>query len=227
MWTKICANTSLLDAQLAADLGADALGFIFARSSRRITPAQAAAITPHLPARIERIGVFDSQDASEILAVVEIASLTGVQLHGALDLKLIRHLHLALGSRVTLIQAIHWETDPHAPSPAQSVREQLRKIRAEALLQRVLIDSRVAGATGGTGVAFNWPAASELLQAELGALDLIVAGGLRPDNVTEAIHSLAPFGVDVASGVESSPGIKDPEKLKAFLRKALVSSLPV
>ena len=226
MWIKVCANTSLEDALLAAGLGADAVGFVFAQSSRRLTPAQAAAITPHLPDAVERIGVFDTQDASEIVATVAHARLTGVQLHGSLDLRLVRYLHQALGKGITLIQTLHWNITPGAPSSAEAVSEQLRSIRQQTSIERIMVDSRVGGASGGTGIPFNWNDAAEVLSAELGDLHLIVAGGLRPENVQHAIHSLSPWGVDVATGVEASPGKKDPEKLKAFLRKASLSSLP-
>src|SRR5215472_4221091 len=83
MWIKICANTNLADASLAADLGADALGFVFAPSPRRVTPEQAAIITAHLPASIEKIGVFQTTDPAEIVSAVRIAGLTGAQLHSS------------------------------------------------------------------------------------------------------------------------------------------------
>ena len=89
MWVKICGNTNLEDAALAAELGADAVGFVFAASKRQVTAAQVAAITMHLPEEVERIGVFDSHDAGEIAAVAQEAGLTAVQLHGGLDEKLL------------------------------------------------------------------------------------------------------------------------------------------
>src|SRR5450631_152443 len=85
MWVKICGNTNLEDAALAAELGADAVGFVFAESKRQVTAAQVAAITPHLPEGVERVGVFYSRDVEEIAATVAEAGLTAVQLHGGLD----------------------------------------------------------------------------------------------------------------------------------------------
>ena len=85
MWIKICGNTNLEDASLAAQLGADAIGFVFAASPRQVTPAQVAAITPHLPAHVERVGVFHSHDAGQIASIARDAGLTAVQLHGTLD----------------------------------------------------------------------------------------------------------------------------------------------
>ena len=220
MWIKICANTSLEDARLAADLGAHAVGFVFARSPRHVSPAQVSAISPHLPSHVERIGVFDSNCPGEIIPASDEAALTAVQLHGTLDLELIQTLRRELDPSIALIQALHWDTSPGAPSPAESLRRQLRQIRTETAIERVLIDSNAGAVSGGTGTPFNWNAAIGVLREELGELHLIVAGGLRPDNVEEAIWKLCPWGVDVATGVEASPGKKDPQKLEAFIRKA-------
>jgi len=223
MWIKVCANTNLEDARLAADLGARALGFVFAKSSRQVTPATVAAITAQLPDHVERVGVFAISDAEQILRTVDQAGLTGVQLHGALSLELIQQLHRARPN-LTLIQTLHWDTTPGAPSPINTLREQLHLLENRPSVQRILIDSRIGNASGGTGITFDWNAASELFRSELGNRQLIAAGGLRPENVSEAILRLAPWGVDVATGVERSPGKKDPEKLKAFLRKASLSN---
>src|SRR6185369_8323927 len=108
MWVKICGNTNLEDALLAAELGADALGFVFAESKRQVTAAQVAMITPHLPAGIERVGVFYSRDAKEIASIVREAGLNAVQLHGGLDIELARELRDILGADAGLIQTLHW-----------------------------------------------------------------------------------------------------------------------
>ncbi len=226
MWIKVCANTNLEDARLAADLGADAVGFVFAASSRQVTPTAVGCITPHLPAAVERIGVFDSHDAAQIVRTVEQAGLTGVQLHGSLDIDLIEQLVDTFGDRISIIQVLHWDISPNAPSPSEALVEQLRWLDVHPSVQRVLVDSRIGGASGGTGLSFDWNAAAETLRAELGDRRLIVAGGLRTENVAEAIQRLHPWGVDVATGVERSPGRKDPEKLEAFLRKASRSFSP-
>jgi len=217
-WVKICGNTTLEDAQLAVELGADALGFIFAESKRRITPAQAAAIISNLPRHAERVGVVYSRDADEIVAIVQEADLTAVQLHGGMDLALVDRLRERLGAKVNLIQTLHWVVGTDS---SEKLRSELRELTSAGTVNRVLIDSRVGAAGGGTGVSFDWDAARSLFE-EAAAKDLhvIVAGGLRPENVAEAIHQLRPWGVDVSSGVEASPGRKDPEKLAAFLRIA-------
>ena len=218
MWIKICANTNLADATLAAELGADALGFVFAPSKRRVTPEQVAAITPHLPAGVEKIGVFYTLDAEEILSAVSVAGLTGVQLHGEFS----RGLIDALVGRVPglrVIQTVHWKTDGMDARTADAFAQQLDALRATPRVDAVLVDSRTATASGGTGIAFDWNAARNALAAAE-PLRLVVAGGLTPENVGEAIAVLQPWGVDVASGVELSPGRKDPARLAAFLANA-------
>jgi phosphoribosylanthranilate isomerase len=219
MWIKICANTNLADAQLAAELGADAVGFVFAPSTRRVTADQVARITPHLPATIERVGVFHSLDAEEIAATVLTAGLTAVQLHGGVDPTLARELQKAFAGEIKIIQTIHWQVDADGAS-AQTVAQHLSEIAREGIIDRVLIDSKVGKATGGTGVTFDWEQARAVLAQSKGNLKLIVAGGLHPENVAEAIQRLNPWGVDVASGVESEPGRKSPEKLAAFIKNA-------
>jgi phosphoribosylanthranilate isomerase len=216
MWIKICANTTLEDAQLAAKLGADAVGFVLAPSARRVTAAEVALITPHLGNTVERVGVFPSLEAAEIAQAAEEAGLNVVQLHGGVDLTLVRQLHRIFDGRVKLIQTVHWQVD--ADSSGEAVSRQLRAISAEGVADRVLIDSKLGAATGGTGTSFNWEVARSALANAVQGLKLIVAGGLRDTNVADAIQRLNPWGVDVASGVESRPGKKSPEKLAAFIR---------
>lgn len=219
MWIKTCANTSLEDAQLAASLGADAVGFVFAPSKRRVTAEQVARITPHLAADVERVGVFDSRDADEIAATVRTAGLNAIQLHGGVDSSLARRLRDMFNGEIKLIQTLHWQIDADGAS-AEGVARQLDEIAREGIADRVLIDSQVGTAIGGTGVVFDWQVARATLGRHAGNLKLIVAGGLRPENVSDAIARLAPWGVDVASGVEIAPGRKDPEKLAAFIKNA-------
>lgn len=216
-WVKICGNTSLPDAQLAIEYGADALGFVFAGSKRRVTSAHVATITPHLPQNVERVGVFYSRDAAEIASVIEQAGLSAAQLHGGLDLGLVEQLRHRLGEKLGLIQTLHWVVGSDS---AQTLKEELAEIAALGMVDRVLVDSRVGSAGGGTGIAFDWKAARSVLQQAAPQVRIIAAGGLRPENVGEAIRELSPWGVDVASGVEAGPGQKDPEKLRAFLQAA-------
>jgi phosphoribosylanthranilate isomerase len=224
MWIKICANTNLDDAQLAAELGADAVGFVFAESPRQVTAAQVAQITPHLPEGLECVGVFPALKAEEIANAAQESGLTAVQLHGGVSLELVRQLDEIFNGQIKLIQTVHWQVD-NGDANAAVLAQQLREIAATELVNRVLIDSKVGSATGGTGVSFDWNAARAALSDAGAGLKLIVAGGLKPDNVADAIHRLNPWGVDVASGVEAEPGRKSPEKLAAFIRAARNSTV--
>lgn len=219
MWIKICANTNLDDAQMAAELGADAVGFVFAPSRRRVTAKEVAQITPHLPQSVERVGVFDSRYAEEIAAAVREAGLNAVQLHGGGEPILVRRLNELFEGKIAIIQTVHWAVNEDSES-AKSVRQCLDVIEAGGLIERILVDSKVGQATGGTGVSFDWSAARDVLRSGERRLKMIVAGGLNPDNVAEAISELNPWGVDVASGVERERGKKDPDKVAAFIKNA-------
>jgi phosphoribosylanthranilate isomerase len=223
MWIKICANTSLADVQLAAELGADAVGFVFAPSKRQVTVAEVAHITPHLPAHVERVGVFPALPAEEIAQQAQQAGLTAVQLHGGVNLAQLQRLHQLFDGEVKIIQTVHWQIDAENTSAAV-VGQQLREIAEQGIAHRVLIDSKIGTLTGGTGIPFDWSEAQDVLAAAGKGLDVIVAGGLRPDNIAEAISRLTPWGVDVASGVEATPGHKNPEKLAAFINNARKSA---
>jgi phosphoribosylanthranilate isomerase len=215
MWIKICANTSLEDARLAVDAGANAVGFVFAESPRRVTRAQVRDIAPKLPRTIEKYGVFVDPSFDEVVETVLECGLTGVQLHTASDpglaLRLREHFAaIPKRGRLGILRVLHYTSDFDA---------QLAEFRHDHAVDAVLIDSRTAKAVGGTGVAFDWRAAQTSFLRGAPHLKLIVAGGLNPENVAEAIYTLQPWGVDVASGVEASPGRKDPAKVKAFVEK--------
>jgi len=257
IWVKICGNTSLVDTMLAVEAGADAVGFVFAPSPRRVTVAQVAAIVPGLPHTVNRIGVFVDGDFDRIAAAVEACGLNGVQLHGdgsaatartglprpdltRSDLRrhdLAHRLRERFGAELLLLQVVHFSTTAWA---------EVQRTREDSALDGILIDSRTATAVGGTGVAFDWVAAqAEIFGAEgldgikglagtsgLGTaggdqrrMGLIAAGGLNPENVAEAIGLLRPWGVDVASGVEASPGRKDASKVKEFVQRARAAAL--
>lgn len=208
LWVKICANTSLEDARLAAEAGADAVGFVFAPSPRRVTAEQVAAIAPYLPESIEKIGVFVDATADEIVATVRACGLTGVQLHSGSGVELPARLRAALGPLVRILRVVHFGPD---------TVEQARAFAADPNVDAVLVDSRTATAVGGTGITFDWNEARKTLFDGGGNVRLVAAGGLNPENVTEAIATLRPWGVDVASGVEASPGRKDPAKIRTFV----------
>jgi phosphoribosylanthranilate isomerase len=216
LWIKICANTSLEDARLAVDAGADAVGFVFAQSPRRMTSAQVAAIAPHLPATVEKIGVFVQADLQEIYATVRACKLTGVQLHSAAGPELTVRLRELLGPELRILRVVHF-----GPQAA----EQAAAIVQDPNVDAVLVDSRTATAVGGTGIAFDWNLARKTLFQDATARKCIAAGGINPANVAEAIATLRPWGVDVASGVEASPGHKDPQKVWEFVARARAAAM--
>lgn len=212
IWVKICGNTSFEDAWLAAEAGADAVGFVFAPSQRRVTAEQVSRITPLLPDRVERIGVFVISDLNEIESTVRNCGLTGVQLHSEASPKLPTQLRERLGLGLRILRVVHFGTN---------AAEQTEALAKDPNIDALLVDSRTATAVGGTGVVFDWKAAASSLFAGKGApKQMVAAGGLTPENVSEAVATLHPWGVDVVSGVEAAPGRKDPDKVRVFVTKA-------
>jgi phosphoribosylanthranilate isomerase len=222
MFIKICANTNLADAQLAAELGADAVGFVFAPSRRRMNAAQVAAITPHLPDSVLTVGVFATTDADEIIRSVREARLQAAQLHHDPNPELIARLNDAFEGHVRLIQTVPFNV--HSGDNAGFSAALARALTTPGLWA-VLVDAARRGKTGGLGMAFDWQLAAQEIRlacktAAASATDLpplIVAGGLHSRNVAAAIDVLEPWGVDVASGVEAEPGRKDPQRLRSFI----------
>jgi phosphoribosylanthranilate isomerase len=196
---KICGITCLEDARHAIDCGADALGFVFYRSSPRcVTVAQARQIIEALPPFVSMVGLFVNEAPLKIAQIAQQCHLDLVQLHGdesPADCRL-------EGRRV--IKALRVRD---ATSLAQA---------ADYPVAALLLDAWVAGHYGGTGATFNWQLAAA--QARRGPV--ILAGGLTPENVAAAVQTVAPFAVDVSSGVESAPGRKDPARVAAFIRNA-------
>jgi phosphoribosylanthranilate isomerase len=229
MFIKICANTNMADAQLAAELGADAVGFVFAPSKRRVTAEQVAEMTPHLPAGVEMFGVFAMDDPYGIEHFVACSGLTGVQLHGAFDAELVRLLSREFCGELKIIQTVAYVMDAQDREAADARFEaMLRATWAEPAVWAVLLDAAKGGASGGLGTAFDWEHVAPIVRRVVAEIEaatgqrprLIVAGGLRAENVTEAIAVFAPWGVDVASGVEAEAGKKDPERLRGFIAAA-------
>ncbi len=217
-WVKICGTTSLEDARLALESGADALGFVFAESPRRVAPEAAQQIIAQLPAKVQKVGVFVKEPARYVREVVERIGLTSIQLHGGED-ELATASDLApwaahRGLRVILAFSLF--SGPH-----KEVISGFEVARDAALNRKprpaFLLDAGTRERPGGTGRRFNWELAAPIFHSAQNALELIVAGGLNPENVGEAIHLLRPWGVDVVSGVESAPGKKDAEKVRAFM----------
>jgi phosphoribosylanthranilate isomerase len=226
-WIKICGITNLDDALTASDAGADALGFVFyPKSPRHVTVETASAIVAKLPRPIERVGVFVNKTVEEVLDTVKQVGLTSVQLHGEEDKGFNRALFHELGNglkngaRPTIFRSYSYKGKRvhkiHVAKNGDLFLE-THGFRP-GVLSGVLLDSSTAERRGGTGEPFDW----ERVQPWAGIINsiskLIVAGGLHPGNVQEAIHLLHPWGVDVSTGVEREPGKKDPRKIRAFVR---------
>jgi|SRR5579875_1525926 len=233
MFIKICGTTNLVDAELAIELGADALGFIFAPSKRHMTAEQVGEITRHLPGSIERVGVFTDSDANTIETTVQKAGLTAVQMHWTYAPDRIMALRERLGPGIRLWQVVGFEVDPVDEEAAmRRFTGLLRAAVLDARLAVVLLDTVKGGASGGLGQPFSWWRAGSILKsARLAAqhaaqtrglsLPLIaLAGGLDANNLREAVAAIRPWAVDVVSGVEARPGVKSPDRLRAFIAAA-------
>jgi phosphoribosylanthranilate isomerase len=214
MWIKICGNTTLEDASFAVESGADAVGFVFAPSPRRVEAGLVRRIIEKLPRRVEKYGVFVDAGFDEIVSTVTTCGLTGVQLHRSPDAGLPLRLrqHFALPERLAILRVLHYKEDEFERELAELSRDHAR--------DGVLVDSSTARAVGGTGTSFDWLGARSSFLRAAPHLRLIAAGGLAPGNVKQAIHTLRPWGVDVVSGVESASGKKDRARVLAFIRSA-------
>lgn len=213
-WIKICGTTNLEDALLAADAGADAVGFVFyGKSPRNITVDAAREIIEKLPKGVEAVGVFVDLDSEGIREVVLQAGLTAVQLHGQRSIESVwtdeRPALESVGT-AKVIPMMHG--DALADGGSFVGKEAREKIFA------LLLDSRSDGTEGGTGTSFDWEATRGMVQALSLTVPVIVAGGLTPSNVSRALALFQPFGVDVVSGVEASPGKKSPDKVRQFVK---------
>jgi phosphoribosylanthranilate isomerase len=201
-WIKICGITNLEDAKTAVDLGADALGFIFAPSKRRVEPEKAREICKGLPERIEKIGVFVDRDLNEVKEIAALCKLTGLQFHGKETSEYCREFNKAY----MVIKAFRVDGKKGwGEIPAY--------IRAK-VVHRILLDTYVQGMSGGTGRTFPW---TLVKGKDWGNIPVIIAGGINPSNAAEAIREACPFGIDVGSGVEREPGQNDREKLKKLI----------
>lgn len=197
---KICGITNVRDARLAAKLGADAVGFNFYRRSPRfIKPSRAKAIVAALPPFVTTVGVFVNEDPDRILETCRMCGLDAVQFHGDESPTVVEAV---LGIRRIKAIRVRDKRDLRL----------CRRYRVEAYL----LDAYVPGRYGGTGETFNWGLARDA--QEFGPI--ILAGGLTPDNVEEAVVTARPYAVDAASGVESSPGKKDKVLMAEFIARA-------
>ncbi len=214
-WVKICGMTNLEDALVAVEAGADAVGFVFYEKSPRCVSVEVAReIVGKLPVGVEKVGVFVDLESEHIRETVRTAGLSAVQLHGRKSMDSVWWEDLRPASECVgaskLIPMVYGDVLKDGGFLiSHRVRDQIFAI---------LLDSRSDGTAGGTGTTFDWGAVRDRVQAVSLLVPVIVAGGLTPANVPEAMRLFQPFGVDVASGVEARPGKKDPEKVRAFVK---------
>jgi phosphoribosylanthranilate isomerase len=209
---KICGITNYDDARVAVDAGADALGFNFYRGSKRyIEPQGASAIIGRLPDSVLKVGVFVNSAPAEINEAIEHAGIDYVQLHGDESAQIVEQIV----ARVPVVRA-HRCTDSGLRGLAQFLQDCRSLGRNPAA---VLLDSGAVGDFGGTGRTLDWESLSNA-RSEIGDARLILAGGLSAENVAEAIRAVQPDGVDVASGVERAPGVKEPALVTKFVSEA-------
>ena len=229
-WIKICGTTNLEDAQLALEAGADALGFVFyEKSPRYIDPESAREIVKVLPAEVETIGVFVGPLNDACIGVFNNARLTAMQLHPNFE-------DQPSSQSKAYGMGCFWQTPqiycsfPAAIMLASNEHGQRFNSRSamfqasteegdfRGLFRAIFLDSSTPEQPGGTGKTFDWKKAAPVVKRLQDRVNVVVAGGLTPTNVGDAIRILKPWGVDVASGVETRPGKKDPEKVQAFIQ---------
>jgi phosphoribosylanthranilate isomerase len=194
---KICGLTNSADAEAAVQAGADALGLMFyAGSPRHISIEEGQAIAATLPPYVIRVGVFVDPNPSDVFAAIQCCGLNVLQFHGAETSEFCAQFGIITLKAFRL-------------ADAESLRP-MEGFGADAFL----LDSYVAGVTGGTGRTFNWDLA---VQAKQFGRPIFLAGGLTAENAAEAVRKVQPFAVDVSSGVEASPGKKDVKKMQDFI----------
>jgi phosphoribosylanthranilate isomerase len=209
---KICGLTRAVDAEYADAAGASYLGVIFAGGPRQRLPQQAKETLAGRRAR--KVGVFADQPESEIAHIAQEVGLQVIQLHGASDPKRVQAVRAATGLEVwAVVRTPDGQLSEHAEALADE---------ADALV----VDALVPGQLGGSGVTIPWLQLGESLDAMEHGHRVVLAGGLTPENVAEAIDYVSPMVVDVSSGVESAPGIKDHARIRAFIAAAQAAGNP-
>jgi phosphoribosylanthranilate isomerase len=196
IFVKVCGVTTEADALLAVGMGASAVGFIFAPSPRQMAPTAVADIVKRLPHETVTVGVFRDEAPKRVIEIANHIGLRAVQLHGVESIADTQWIASRAGWTIKAFPAGHRNID------------RFSEYGADLLL--------IDGSNPGSGELFDW----RLAEGVLDPRRLIVSGGLRPENVGAAIEHLQPWGVDVATGVEASPGVKDPGKLRDFISAA-------
>jgi phosphoribosylanthranilate isomerase len=199
---KICGITRSDDARFAVDAGADAIGLVFyEKSPRFVTNTQAAEISQIVPPFVTRVALFKDAEKLFIQSVLQQVEIDLIQFHGSETADFCEQFKLPY------IKALGMK------DPACDMDHLNRSVTTYATAKALLLDGHAPGEAGGTGDTFDWSSVSGV------AKPIILAGGLTADNVAQAIEIVRPFAVDVSSGVESSPGIKDKEKISAFMNR--------
>lgn len=212
MWVKICGIRDVATARWVAELSPDAIGLNFYKGSPRcVDEAVARAIASELPRGVEAVGVFVDHSPADIVRICRACGITTAQLHGDYADSDINACQDAGLKVIRVVRLGHeWPV-----GLSDGLDESSREIR-------YLIDAQVNGAYGGTGQTAPWKLLASKWQP--GWPPLILAGGLTPDNVSEAIAAVRPFGVDISSGVETAPGVKDPQRVRRFIESARCES---
>jgi phosphoribosylanthranilate isomerase len=225
-WVKICGITNLEDAQLAIEAGADAIGFVFhEKSPRCVDPEKVRQIVAELPNNIEKIGVFVSgrgqeiqgEENHDIVRTAMHAGLSGVQIHFASTEKKAGPFNgFSASAEMKQYLALPVKCFFHEETLVENSLMEMKNVQSG--MAGIFLDSGTPDVPGGTGKVFDWKKAITIAERiKASGLNLVVAGGLNPANVNEAMHTLKPWGVDVSSGVEAHPGKKDAEKVRAFI----------
>ena len=197
---KICGITRLVDAEAAVESGAHALGFVFAQSPRQVSPRTAREISGRLPPFVKTVGVFVNETVSTIREIMDFSALDLIQLHGNEPVSICDEL----GARVIKGFRVQGEKTLAQIAPYKG------HVRA------ILLDTYRKGVRGGTGKTFDWQLA---LEAQKTGIPTVLAGGLGPQNIQEAMARVNPSAVDISSGVEESPGIKNHQRIRLFMEK--------
>ena len=203
---KICGITCYEDALDAAEAGADAIGLVFyEKSPRFVSNSLAQKISQHMPAFVSRVALFKDADKQAIESVLDVVDIDIIQFHGSESVDFCEQFSKPY------IKALGVKGSEHDVDYLISSAERYQSAKA------LLLDGHAPGDAGGTGESFDWPAISSTMKS----IDrpVILAGGLTVENVRSAIATVHPFAVDVSSGVESSPGIKDKTKMDAFIQQ--------
>jgi phosphoribosylanthranilate isomerase len=205
MRVKICGITNIEDALAAVDYGADALGFVFFPGSPRyISPETAREITSSLPALVTTVGVFVNEAQQKIREVMQLTGMDVLQLHGSETPDFCKIWH-----RVIRAHRVKDFTD-------------LKPLEECSSVSAFLLDTFSKGQFGGTGQIFNWDIAVEAKRYG----NIILSGGLNPDNIEKAVRRVMPYAVDVSSGIEEKKGKKDLKKMRLFINRAKAASIP-